>query len=64
MQVNGTGDILALSCVKEVQSSENPVCCKRAFVLRINAEFECGNLQLEPVNVPFGVIKASSLQVN
>lgn len=52
-----------MSCVKEVRSSESPVCYKRAYVVKIIAKND-EQFKFEEVNIPLGVIKASSLQVN
>ena len=60
MQITPIGDLLAMSYVKEVRSSENPVCYKRAYVVKVIDE----RFRFEEVNIPLGVMKASSLQVS
>ena len=63
--MNSTGSLLAMSCAKEARCNENPVCYKRAFVVKVISTNNDGReFRLEEVNVPFGVFKASSLQVS
>lgn len=62
LQINSTGSLLAMSCAKEIGSSENPVCAKSAFIFKVISDGR--EFRLEEVNVPFGVLKASSLQVS
>ena len=65
LQMNSIGSLLAVSCAKEVRSNGNPVCYKRALVVKVISTNNDGReLRLEEVNVPLGVIKASSLQVS
>lgn len=61
-QINSTGDLLALSCTREV---EHPVCMcyKSALALKVLTKVEDGTLRLEQVDTPFGIMKTSSLQV-
>ena len=53
-----------LSCAKEVHNTDNPVCYKRACVFKVVATADDKGFQLEEVNVPLGVMRASSLQVS
>lgn len=53
-----------MSCAEEIGSNENPVCCKCAFVVKVISNSGGREVRLEEVNVPFGLLKASSLQVS
>ena len=52
-----------MSCAKELGStSDNPMCTKSAFIFKVISGGR--DFRLEEVNVPFGILKATSLQVS